>query len=94
MAEIPSEPLFSLIVLVLVVLYLFPFLNSRIESEGCNKVSRLVIVDKLGWNFRSWSDFQKLIRITESELYVTKRQWKLKEAMCESLRLLGLLLTL
>ena len=51
MAELPSGPLFSIIVLVLAVLYLFPFLSLRCESKDCMQVSRLEIVDEFRSDF-------------------------------------------
>ena len=46
MAELLPKMLFLLIVVVLAVFFLFPFLNSRIESKDCMQVSTLEFDDE------------------------------------------------
>ena len=60
---LPSEQLFSLIVVFLAMLYLLPFLSSRIESKVYMQVSKHEFIDDFRWNFKiAFPNFLKLIR--------------------------------
>ena len=67
---------FSLIVMVLAVLYLFPFRTSRIKSKKCMKVSGLEFVDEITWGFKVAFLISKANWRTKADFSDARRPWK------------------